>query len=334
MAYDSTVVYAFTIFGGKYHYLISQSVWVMIGLLGMMLVTTIDYHRYPKYAPYLLGICLVMLLLVFVPGIGVATKGAHRWLSIGGATFQPSELAKLVMVVYLASWFSTQKAKFTSFLLLLGAVITLVVVEPNLSTAMIISGIAIGMYFVSGAPFRHFIFLMFTALTLGTVLIFTSQYRLDRLKTYVNPASDQQGLGYHVTQIKIALGSGGLLGKGIGHSRQKYDYLPEVCTDSIFAIVGEELGFLGGVILVLALILVISRAFTIASRAKDTLGKLLAAGVATWFMLQTFVNLSAMVGLIPLTGVTLPFISCGGSAIIVSLLGAGVLLRVSKESTL
>lgn len=345
LVYDATVVYSFTVFGGKYHFLLLQSMWVLLGLLGTFFLSLFDYHRLARLSLPVLGLSLVLLLLVFVPGIGVEIYGARRWISLGAFTFQPSEFAKFALILYLSSWFSADRRargsltiaphhQLINFSLLLLLMIGLVLLQPNLSIAMILSGIALALYFVSGAPLKHFLFLSGCACIAGVLLMVSSPYRLQRLTTYLNPSSaDVLKEGYHLNQIRIALGSGGLWGRGLGQSRQKYDFLPEVCSDSIFAIVGEELGFVGGVLLILTLVYFLFRTFCVAGRAPDTLGQLLAVGFGSWFALQIFVNLSAMVGLIPLTGVTLPFISCGGSAALVSLAGLGVLINISRQTT-
>ncbi len=344
MVYDATVVYSFNEFGGKFHFLLLQSGWVTVGLVAMFMAYLFDYHLYPKFAlPLMLG-TLFLLLLVFVPGLGVELKGAHRWIGLGSITVQPGEIAKLSLVIYLASWLSADRIQkknlmpqtshqITAFLALMSLLMFLILKQPNFSMAVILGGIGVIMYFISGAPKNHIVALFGVFTIVGLLFIITSSYRMDRLITYLKPGEvDLLDSGYHISQVKIALGSGGIFGKGLGQSRQKYEYLPEVHADSIFAIVGEELGFMGTTLLIAAFVFFIIRGLLISARAPDMLGKLLAVGITSWFMLQIFVNLSAMVGLVPLTGVTLPFISCGGSATVVTLTATGVLLNVSRYS--
>lgn len=345
MVYDASVVYSQTFFGGKYHFLLLQSGWVSLGLFFLVTMLLLDYRLLYRFALPLFVVSLISLLLVFFPGLGVELNGARRWLSLGVFTFQPSELAKFALIVYLAAWLSSDSRHkrqlagntrhlLMSFTILIAVLLGLVLAEPNFSIAIILAVIGILMYFGSGAPKSHFAILGAVSLIGGIIFLVSSPYRMSRLTTYMNPASaDPLGEGYHISQVKIALGSGGLLGRGLGQSRQKYDYLPEVCSDSIFAIVGEELGFVGATLLVLGFLAFLYRGFLIAVSAPDEFGRLLALGITSWFMLQVFVNLSAMIGLIPLTGVPLPFISCGGSAALVTLTAAGVLLNISRQTT-
>lgn len=344
MAYDATVVYAHNVFGGEYHFLYLQAGWVSLGILTAILTYLLDYHLYPMISLPFLIFSIILLILVFVSPIGVEILGARRWIALGPLTLQPSEVAKLSVILYLSSWFSadivekkslgaSKKHNLLGFATLLGLMMLLIVKEPDFVTSMTIIGIGLVIYFVSGAPLSHFILSLPLIFILGYLLIANSPYRLKRLETYLNPSvADPLGAGYHIKQIKIALGSGGIFGLGIGQSRQKYEYLPEVCADSVFAIVGEELGFIGAAALVLVLTFIIYRGYQIAIRAPDQLGRLIATGITTWFALQVFVNLAAMVGLVPLTGITLPFISCGGTVTITTLAGVGILLNVSRQS--
>jgi len=343
VVYDASVVYAHTVFGGKYHFLFLQTGWVALGFFAAAITTFLDYHLYPKISlPILIG-SIVLLILVFVPGIGVKVYGANRWVSIGAFTLQASEVMKLAFILYLASWLSadvvtrkklvgSKRYSLMSFGFLVLVIAALIVAEPDFGAALIITGIGVSIYFTSGAPLRQFILAIPIIAVLGMFFIYGSSYRRQRLETFLNPSmSDPQTTGYHINQIKIALGSGGLLGRGIGQSRQKYEYLPEVCADSIFAVVGEELGFVGASAVVLLFLFVIQRGFKIAKNSSDELGRLLAVGITSWLAIQILVNLSAMVGLIPLTGVTLPLVSCGGSSMLVTLSGVGVLLSVSRK---
>lgn len=332
MVYDSSVAIAMRDFSDQYHFVRDQLRWLVIGLVTFGVFSYIDYHRWFRLALPILMVTLVLLLAVFIPGVGVKALGAHRWINLGLFTLQPAELAKLVLVIYLSAWFSFQeKGRLGAFLLLLGMVVGLVVIEPDLGTGVIILFIALVLYFLSGAPLLQLL-LIFPILLLGIMgLAVASPYRFRRVVTFLNPESDPLGASYHIRQALLALGSGGWFGVGIGQSRQKYEYLPEANTDSIFAVVGEEVGFLGAVGMIGLFLFIVWRGFRVAKHAPDTFGRLLASGIASWFGIQVIINLSAMVALIPLTGVPLPLISYGGSSLIITLAGLGILLNVSRH---
>jgi cell division protein FtsW len=258
--------------------------------------------------------------------------GARRWINLGFFVLQPAELTKLVLVIYLSAWFSAkEKGRLASFLILMGMVVGLVILEPDLGTAIIIIATAVTLYFFSGAPVTQFLVLIPFLGTGVLALAVFSPYRFRRLTTFLNPESDPQGASYHIRQAVIALGSGGLFGVGIGQSRQKYEYLPEANTDSIFAIIGEEIGFLGAILLIGLFAFVIWRGFRIAKRVTDPFGRFLALGITVWFGYQVAINIAAMVALIPLTGVPLPLISYGGSSLVMMLASLGILVNISRS---
>ncbi len=331
MVYDSSVAIAIRDFADQYHFVREQFRWLVAGSCLLLVMSWIDYHRWYKLALPILVFTLFLLGLVFLPGVGIRALGAHRWIHAGFFVFQPAELAKLALVIYLAAWFSfPEKRRIGAFLLLLGMVVGLVVAEPDLGTALIILTTAVAMYFFSGAPLWQFALLVpLFALGVGGLAIF-SPYRLKRITTFLNPETDPLGASYQIRQVLLALGSGGWFGIGIGKSRQKYEYLPEANTDSIFAIVGEELGFIGTAILILLFLFMVWRGFRIAKRAPDTFGKFLALGISSWIGFQTLLNLAAMVALVPLTGIPLPLVSYGGSSLIMTLVALGVLLNISR----
>lgn len=273
---------------------------------------------------------LFSLGLVLIPGLGTKVLGAQRWLSLGIFRFQPAELAKLAFVLYLAA-FMSQKKSLWPFLILLTVLIGLTIAEPDLGTAVIIAATGLVVYFASGAPLIWIGLIGIIGLIGGLGLIFSSTYRKERILTFINPARDPLGASYHIHQILLALGSGGLLGLGLGQSRQKYEYLPAAATDSIFAIIAEELGFVGAVGVVIIFLLLIWRGFKIAKEAPDKFGSLLATGIISWIGFQTLINLSAIVALVPLTGVPLPFISYGGSSLVLIMTASGILVNISKQ---
>lgn len=331
MVYDSSVAIAIRDFSDQYHFVREQLRWLVVGAGLLVGVSLVDYHKWYKFALPLLVATLVLLASVFVPGIGIRALGAHRWITTGFFVFQPAELAKLSFIIYLAAWFSfPEKNRIGAFLLLLIMVVGLVVIEPDLGTALIILASAVTLYFLSGAPIWQFLILIpFFLLSVGGVAI-VSPYRMRRITTFFNPENDPLGASYHIRQVLLALGSGGLSGIGIGQSRQKYEYLPEANTDSIFAIVGEELGFIGAITVIVLFLFLVWRGFRIAKRAPDTFGRFLALGISSLIGIQTVINLAAMVALVPLTGVPLPLISYGGSSLIVLLVGLGILLNISR----
>ncbi len=331
MIFESSNVAAFNDFGDKYHFVKDQITWFSIGLCSMTVVSFINYKKYYYLSLPFLILTIIFLAAVFIPGISIKAYGARRWLGFGFFNFQPAELAKLSLIIYLSAWFSNrEKGRLVSFLLLISLIVGLVIMEPDLGTAVIMVMISIVIYFLSGAPIWQFV-LIVPAIVLSLIgLAVSSPYRLRRLTTFFDPNSDPLGASYHIRQILIALGSGGLFGIGLGASKQKYQYLPEATTDSIFAIIGEEFGFIGAVILIIMFMIFLYRILRIVKRAPDRQSYLLASGIFVLFASQILINLSAIVALLPLTGVPLPFISYGGSNLIISLIAVGILLNISK----
>lgn len=332
MVYDSSVALAIRDFGNQYYYLQEQVKWVCAGFVVFVIASLVDYRVYRKLAfPMLIG-TIFLLLIVFIPGVGVKALGARRWIDLGFTVLQPAELAKLTLVIYLSAWFSAkEKGRLVSFLLLVGLLAGLILLEPDLGTTLVLVATAVTMYFFSGAPLAQFA-LMIPVLIAGAFgLAVTSPYRFRRLTTFFNPENDPLGASYHIRQATIALGSGGLFGVGIGKSRQKYEYLPEANTDSIFAIIGEEIGFIGVLVLIGVFIVLIWRGFRIARQQQDLFGRYLALGITSWIAYQVIMNIAAMVALIPLTGVPMPLLSYGGSSLIVVLAGLGILVNISKS---
>ncbi len=331
MVYDSSVAIAIRDFSDQYYYVREQLKWLVIGIVVFIAASKISYRWWYSLALPLLFTTLVLLIAVFIPGFGIRALGAHRWVNFGFFVLQPAELAKLAMIIYLSAWFShPEKDRLFSFLLFLGMVVGLVMLEPDLGTSMIILTIAILLYFFSGAPIRNLLFLIpVVALSIGALALI-APYRVARLTTFFNRQHDPLGASYQIRQVLLGLGSGGLTGVGIGKSRQKYEYLPEANTDSIFAIIGEETGFAGGALVIFAYLFIVWRGFRIAQRAQDSFGRLLALGISSWVAVQSIINLGAMVALVPLTGVPLPFISYGGSSFIILLAAMGILANISK----
>ncbi len=332
MVYDSSVAIALRDFFDQYHFVRDQLRWLVFGFLAFGIFSLIDYHFWYRLALPLLVGSLVLLLAVFVPGLGIRALGAQRWLNLGFLVVQPAELAKLALVIYLSAWFSFhEKGRLIPFLLLLAMIVGLVILEPDLGTAIIILATAVIIYFLSGAPIFQLLLLVPVLVAIVFGLAIVSPYRFARIMTFLNPESDPLGASYQVRQAILALGSGGFWGVGIGKSRQKYEYLPEANTDSIFAIIGEEVGFLGASALIGGFLFLISRGFKIARRSPDQFGRLLALGISVWIAVQVAINLAANVALVPLTGVPLPLISYGGSGLVVVLAALGILVNISRQ---
>jgi len=334
MIYSASVAEGLREFGNKWHFAGKQLQWSLAGLLLMLVTSRISTRLVNNLAPFLLGLGLVLLLLVAIPGIGVEVQGARRWLLLPYFSLQPAELFKLIQVIYLSAWFRLKKVQFSSFVVYLGLVSGLIMLEPDLGTTLVVVLLGISLYFLAGYPFRHLLWLSLGALAFILMAILAAPYRMARLTTFFNPSVDPLGSSYHIRQVILALGSGGVGGVGIGKSRQKYEYLPESTTDSIFAVVGEELGFLGALGLILFLAYLVYLVFRIATLSRDSTSSLLAAGVGAWLGWQILLNLSAMVALTPLTGVPLPLVSYGGSALLSVLLGLGLVLAVARENRL
>lgn len=331
MIYNASSVIAFRDFDDKYFYFKEQLMWMVLGYVGLTVFSFVHYKIYYNLAIPLLVTAIVMLIAVFLPGVGIHALGASRWINLGFTTLQPSEFVKLSLAIYLSAWFSSkEKGRFLAFCLLVGLVMLLVMSQPDMGTASIILFEALVVYFLSGGSLKQFALIIPGVFVAALILIKLSPYRAQRLAAFFNTGS-LENTSYHVKQILIALGSGGVMGVGLGNSLQKYAYLPENVTDSIFAIIAEELGLIGATILILLYAFVIWRGFHISMQAKDMFGKLLAGAIMSFLGIQIVVNLAAMTALIPLTGVPLPFISYGGSALIVDLCAIGILLNISKH---
>jgi len=308
------------------------------GLLLMFFAQKVDYRVWKKLAFFLFLINIGLLILTFIPGISLRFQGASRWLKLWAFSFQPSEMLKLTLILYLAAWFDSVKEKskdffegFIPFLVIIGFIGFLIIKQPDMGTMIVLVAIAFSIYFVSGAKLKHIILLMILGVTSFWLLIRLEAYRFKRILAFLNPEIDPQGISYQIKQAIIAIGSGGLWGLGLGHSRQKFSYLPEPVGDSIFAVICEELGFVGACLLLILFAIFALRGYKIAKNAPDNFSRLLATGITSWIAFQAIMNISAIAGLIPLTGVTLPFISYGGTSLVFSLTGAGILLNISKN---
>ena len=331
MIYSASVAEAAKTFGNKWYFVLLQVKWAVAGLVAMFVVSRVPTRLWQRFAPLLMGLGVALLLAVLIPGIGSKVQGARRWIALPGATLQPAELIKFVEVVYLSSWLGKRKVTFTQFGFLVASLAGLIMLEPDMGTMLVVTSLAITVYFVNGYPVRSLLTIGVVGVVAVLGLILVEPYRMARLTTFLNPNADTQGASYHIHQVLLALGSGGISGVGIGRSRQKYQYLPEATTDSIFAVTGEELGFIGGFALIGTFVYFLSLTFKIAALAKNQCSTSLAAGMGAWFGIQVFLNLAAMVAFAPLTGVPLPLVSYGGSSLVTMLMGVGVILAVARE---
>ena len=339
MLWSASTVESQQNFGNTSYYFIHQLTYgVGIGLLGMYILSRIDYHIWKKFIPIALVGTLVALILLKVPGLGFTANGATRWLDLGPILFQPSELAKLAVIMYLAGWMSERGHRegfFQSVLppvIIIGLYSLLILWQPDLGTMISLCLTSAIMLFAGGIRLRYFAWLTVGGVIVLLGLIKLEPYRVQRITAFLNRSVDPLGIGYQINQSIIAIGSGGWFGYGYGHSRQKYSYLPEAINDSIFAVMAEELGFIRVVLILLLFAWFLFRGIQISFKAPDLFGKMLAVGVIGLIGSAVVVNISAITGLLPLTGIPLPFFSYGSSAMIVTLFGCGILLNISRQA--
>lgn len=337
--YDASVVSAYRDFQDKYYFLKNQFIWAIVGTISLLFFSFFNYKRLINSSHYILGLCSLALILVLVPFIGREILGARRWITIADFTFQPSEFTKLGVIFYasfIISKFEKYKMRlidtFLVYFLPIALVTSLVIIEPDLGTALIFFSVAIIMYFVGNAPIWHFILAVPTIILAIAGSLLTHPYRIERIKAFLDPKYDPQGASYQINQIIIALAAGGLFGVGLGASRSKFDFIPEVHNDAIFAVIVEETGFIGALLLFAVILFLINRCLKIVRSAPDVPGKILGIGLTGLIASQTLLNLAAVVALVPLTGIPLPFISYGGSSLFVNLTAIGILLNIKRQS--
>ena len=340
MLSSASSVVSYAKFGNIYNYFLHQLLAVVISLILMFVVSKIDYHFWRKYAGAFLITSIVLLILVFIPGIRANFGTSRSWINLFGYSFQPSELVKITFLIYLATWLEAKKGQLGSFesgiipfLATLSVIAGLMLLEPDLGSLLIIASMAMIVFFVAGGNFKH---IVLTVLLAGLVLFLAvslkTSYQSDRFKCYQNPSSDAQNGCYQVNQSLIAVGSGGWFGRGLGQSRQKFMYLPEVWGDSIFPIIAEEIGFVFSTAILLVFLFLFYRIYKVAKNAPDSYGMSLATGVVSWLAIQAFLNIGGQINLIPMTGVPLPFISAGGSSAISTLIALGIVINISKQT--
>lgn len=337
------VAYGKVRFGDEYFFLKEQSIGFLAGLFFLFIASRIDYHVLKRFVIPIFFISIVFLVLVFIPGFGSTVYGAARWIQLGPISFQPSEIMKLAIILYLAAWLSGRYQErrnadffegYVPFIAILSLVGFLIIKQPDTGTLGLIFCIALTIFFVSGANFSHILLTILGGIGALVVLIRLAPYRMERFLVFMNPDHDPLGSGYQLKQALLALGSGGWFGAGLGQSRQKFSYLPEPVTDSIFAVIGEEVGFIGAVVVICLFLFIAWRGLRIAKSSPDLFGRLVASGIVSWIFIQSMINIMAISGLIPLTGIPLPFISYGGTSLAVLMTGVGILLNISKQATL
>lgn len=312
------------------------------GLFSLYIFSKIPYTFWKKHSWKMLIGSIVLLVMVFIPGVNSDFGTSRSWVNFFGLfSFQPAEVVKLTFLFYLAAWLEKLGAYgvkdfhggFVPFMSVLGLIALLIILQPDTGTLFIICAMAVSMYFAAGASWSYLGVIFLSGIAAFGLLIAVAPYRAARFTTFLYPELDPQGIGYHINQALLAIGSGGFFGLGYGNSRQKFEYLPEVANDSIFAVIAEEMGFVFSVLLVLLFLWFFLRAIKIATNAPDAFGKYVVVGIASWIGIQAIVNIGSMAGIMPMTGVTLPFVSYGGTSLAISMAAIGVILNISKYGT-
>lgn len=338
MIYSSSNIWAEYKFNDPYKYLKSQAIFLILGYIIIYIVSKINYQIYYKYSNIILFICIILLILVLIPGIGSVRNGSRSWFGIGSFGIQPSEFVKLGIIIFTSKYLNNNKIKSIKssvlpILLIVILLFGLIMLQPDFGTGVILVMTIITMLFISGVNMSFFIKLGILGLLGIVFLVIIAPYRLERITSFLNPWADPLGSGFQIIQSLYAIGPGGLLGMGLGNSIQKHFYLPEPQTDFIFSIISEELGFAGVLIVATLFVTIIKRGLNISLNQENNFAKYLAFGISFSLAFQTILNLMVVVGLIPVTGVTLPFLSYGGSSLLVSMVSIGILLNISKYNS-
>jgi len=338
MVFSASGVVAGNRFHDAIYFLKRQIAWLLFGFILLQLASRLDYLVWRKLAVPILAVTCVLLVLVLIPSIGVAVKGARRWLKLGPISLQPAEMVKLVAVFYVAAYLTNKgerikefKAGFLPPLLVVGLLSGLVLLQPDLGTVVVVGAVTLGLLFLGGARLLHLSGLIPMFLIAVGLLIWKSPYRLQRLLIFLDPTKDPTGAGFQVNQSFLAFGSGGPFGVGLGAGKQKLYFLPEAHTDFVLALVGEELGLVGTTAVMLLFAILIMKGLKIAGRAQDPFGRHLAYGITLLIGAQAMINASVATGLLPTKGLTLPLVSYGGSSLLVNLLAIGILLSISRD---
>ncbi|CAM4259756.1 stage V sporulation protein E [Paenibacillus tarimensis] len=339
MVYSASAVLAFHDFGDSYYYVKRQLLFAALGIGAMIFTANTDYWVWRRMGLAALLVCFGLLLLVLIPGVGVVRGGARSWLGISSFGIQPSEFMKLAMVIFLAKYLSDKQqtiVHFTKGLLpplgIMGAAFGLIMLQPDLGSGAVMMGAALLVIYTAGARLKHLMSLALVGVAGLVGLIIAAPYRMQRITAFLDPWQDPLGAGYQSIQSLYAIGPGGLVGLGLGMSRQKYNYLPEPQTDFIFSILSEELGFIGGSALIILFLILVWRGMRTAIMAPDLFGSLLAIGIIGIVAVQVFINIGVVIGMMPVTGITLPLVSYGGSSLTLLLTALGILINISRYS--
>ncbi|MCA1029977.1 stage V sporulation protein E [Bacillus timonensis] len=337
MVYSASAVWANYKFDDSFFFAKRQLLFAGVGVLAMFFIMNVDYWTWRTWAKVIIIICFVLLVLVLIPGVGMVRNGSRSWIGVGAFSVQPSEFMKFAMITFLAKYLSENQKKITSFkqglfpsLSIVFIAFGIIMLQPDLGTGTVMVGTCIVMIYVAGARISHFAWLGLLGVAGFVGLILSAPYRIKRITSFLNPWEDPLGSGFQIIQSLYAIGPGGLFGLGLGQSRQKFFYLPEPQTDFIFAILAEELGFIGGSLVILLFSLLLWRGVRIALGAPDLYGSFLGIGIIGMIAIQVCINIGVVTGLMPVTGITLPFLSYGGSSLTLMLMAVGVLLNISR----
>ena len=338
MIYSASSIWAEYRFHDAFKFVKAQAVFFLVGIILINVISKIDYHLYLKYSNKILAICFLLLVLVLIPGIGTIRNGSRSWFGLGGFGIQPSEFAKIGLIIYTAKYLSKHQREMRDIkkgvlpiLMVIGVFFLLIMLEPDFGTAMVIVLTLVCMIFVSGVKISFFVKIGLLGILGIVALIIVAPYRMARIVSFLNPWTDPLGSGFQIIKSLYAIGPGGLLRQGFLNSHQKHFYLPEPQTDFIFSIISEEFGFLGVLIVVSFFFFIFYRTLKISMSTNDAFGKYLSFGLSFGIIIQAVLNLCVVIGLIPVTGVTLPFLSYGGSSLLVSMASIGIILNISKN---
>jgi len=323
--------------GDAFYYIKRHLFSLIVGMLACYVGYRVNYKEWSKWSFHLLMLSIFLLFLVYVPGIGMKISGARRWIDLGIYTFQPAELAKISLIMFVSTQLVNIKDNIKDFMKGIAPILIptlfigfLIFRQPDLGTTFVIVMTSIMLIFIAGARMKHILLLFGAGFASTLIAIYTSGYRARRMIAFLDPWKDPQNVGFHIIQSLIAVGSGGLLGLGLGGSKQKFLYLPQNYTDFIFAIFSEEMGFVGAIVIIILFFIFIARGLRIALNAPDKFSMLLSSGIMFWIALQMFVNIAVVIGLMPTTGIPLPYLSYGGSSIVITLFATGILLNISR----
>lgn len=338
MVYSASTVMAQYNFDDSFFFLKRQLFFACLGVVAMLFMMNVDYWTWRRFTKVIIIVCFVLLLVVLIPGVGLVRGGARSWLGVGAFSIQPSEFMKIAMIFFLAKYLSERHKYVTTIkhglvptLGLVMIAFALIMLQPDLGTGAVMLFTSVVMIFIAGAQIKHFVFLGVMGLLGFVGLIVSAPYRLQRIVSFLDPWQDPLGAGFQIIQSLYAIGPGGFLGLGLGDSRQKYFYLPEPQTDFIFAILSEELGFIGGAFVLMCFAVLLWRGLRIALYAPDLYGTFLATGIIGMIAIQVMINIGVVIGLMPVTGITLPLLSYGGSSLTLMLTSIGVLLNISRH---